>query len=292
MSGSKKPPFIAEWIINRLSLYKSKYQMNDDLLEEYNSIRSHKGRIRADFWYRRQCLHAIKFYIGLIIPRSCMMLKNYLKIALRNISRQKGYSFINIAGLAVGIACCILISLWCIDELSFDKFHNDIERLYRVGTVSQEASVFTTTSARLAPALKETFPQVEAAARIRRMSSKVIRKGEKIFTENRFMYANADFLEVFKFPFIYGNEDAALDRPYTVLLSRQMAEKYFGNNDPVGDTIIIENEDFEVTGVISDLRENTHLKYGFIASFKTVEDTDWFSNWQSNVFYTYIKLAP
>ena len=225
MTGNKKPPFIAKWIINRLSVYKRKYFMSDDLLEEYNDIHSQKGKITADFWYRRQCLHAIKFYIGLIIPRNLMMFKNYLKIALRNICRQKGYSFINIAGLAVGIACCILISLWCIDEFSFDKFHNDIERLYRVGTVSQKKSVFTTTSARLAPALKETFPQVEAAARIRRMSSKVIRKGEKILTEYRFMYANADFLKIFNFPFVYGNEDAALDRPYTVLLSRQMAEK-------------------------------------------------------------------
>lgn len=227
------------------------------------------------------------------------MFKNYLKIALRNIKRHKGYSFINIAGLAVGMACCILILLWVRDELSFDRFHHNLDNIYRVIRQEQdtaEAGKDALTPPPLAAALKEKFPAITHATRLGSWRRWLVTYGEKKFYETRYRCADPDFFEMFNFPFIKGNPEKALLNTYSVVLTEKMAEKYFGNEDPMGKTLNINKQfDVTVTGVIKNVPENSTLKFDLILPFRVLllkellgEETG--KNWGFNSFSTFVML--
>jgi putative ABC transport system permease protein len=223
------------------------------------------------------------------------MLRNYLKIALRNFQRHKGYSFINIAGFAIGMACCLLILIYVRHELSYDRYHKDVERIYRIviDIRTQTANrVFSLVSPTVAPALKADFPQVEYAARAIPTSSRLVRKGDRFFYEDRFMYADQELFDIFTIPFIHGNPQEALTRPQTLVISERMAQKYFGSSSPIKETLEMNRKEYEITGVVADSPENTHLKYDFIASLETLKDWGEMTNWHSTMFYTYLKLKP
>ncbi len=225
------------------------------------------------------------------------MLKNYLKIALRNLLRHKGYSFINIAGLAVGITCCLLILLFVQDELSYDRYHEKADRIYRLVVENEaEGRVFQNalSSAPMVPALLRDYPEIESAARFYPVDASVlVSHGDKRFYEARFFYADAAAFEVFTFPFIKGDPQTALSAPNTVVLTEEMAHKFFGQEDPLGKIIKVDlQRDYLVTGVIKNIPNNSHLQFDFLASFQSLESIlgEALQSWTYNPFFSYLVL--
>jgi putative ABC transport system permease protein len=200
------------------------------------------------------------------------MLKNCLKVALRNLLRHKGYSFINIAGLAVGITCCLLILLFVQDELGYDRYHEKADRIYRLMVENQaEGRVFNNalSSAPMVPALLRDYPEIESAVRLYPVDASVlVSYDDKEFYEERFFYADAAVFEVFTFPFVKGDPRTALTEPNTVVLTEEMAHKFFGREDPIDKTIKLNQvSKYVVTGVIKNIPNNSHLHFDFLASF-------------------------
>ena len=200
------------------------------------------------------------------------MLRNYLKIAYRTLRRQKGYAFINIAGLAVGLACCLLIGLFVWSTLSFDRFHEKAERIYRVIQVAGDGvEASACMAAPMGPALVADLPEVEAAVRLTsKRYPALVQHGEQGFYEWGVAYADANLFDVFSFQLAEGNPATALQRPYTMVLSRRMAEKYFGDEDPMGKTLTLEDEHaYEVTGVFENPQAGSSIRLDFVGSFAT-----------------------
>ncbi len=256
-------------------------------LQEEKAIVSVKGLCRSVPSESLPCIEEAK------------MLWHYLKVIWRNLKRYKGYTFINIVGLAVGLACCILILLWVQDELSYDKFHTNGDELYRIVTEwrkTEPAIHYWPVCAPLAPALKEAYPEIIRAARFTRLRrGQLVKFGEKNFTEDQICLTDPDFFEMFSFPFIQGDSHKALPHPDSIVLTEEMAVKYFGTKDPAGKTLTINNEfDFTVTGVIKNIPHNSHLRFDFLLPFVRIEDFEkaWavLDNWTLNGFAAYIQL--
>ncbi len=221
------------------------------------------------------------------------MLKNYLKITLRNFKRHKGYTFLNIAGFAIGMACCLIIFLYVRHETGFDTYHKDVERIYRIVQdirTSTSNRLFAPVSPMVGPTLKADYPQIEQTARLITGRSRLVRREEIVFYEDRFMYADNELFEIFTIPFIQGSPQNALSRPQTLVISETMAHKYFSGENPIGKILEINSREYEITGVVIDSPKNTHLKYDFIASLETLNDWSEMSNWYSTMFYTYLKV--
>jgi ABC-type antimicrobial peptide transport system permease subunit len=227
------------------------------------------------------------------------MFWNYIKIAWRNIKRYKGYSFINIFGLSLGLACCILILLWVQDELSYDRFHTNADNLYRIVTEFHKTEPVThywPVCAPLAPALKEEYPEIIKTTRFTRLRrGQLVKYRDKNFLEPRIFLTDPDFFAMFTFPFLEGDPQTALSDPNSIVLTESVSAKYFGNDNPVGKVLNINNEyDFTVTGVIEEIPENSTLQFDFLIPFVRIEDfeTAWavLDNWTLSGFATYIQL--
>ena len=229
---------------------------------------------------------------------------NYLKTGMRVIKRYKGYSFINIFGLAVGITSCILILLYILNETSYDKFYKNSDDIYRVAVERKfpnQKLKSAATERPLAKYLKDNLPGVIEATRIskERADKMVIKYKDKSFYEDKFILADQNVFKVFSIPFIEGNPDLALSSPFSVVLSKKTATKYFGNQDPVGKVLKLKfkggNEfyDYKITGIIADQNYNSHFHYDFIASYKNHpyvgEERDQ-DNWNGLNLYTYLLL--
>ncbi|MGB2763215.1 MAG: ABC transporter permease [Candidatus Aminicenantaceae bacterium] len=221
------------------------------------------------------------------------MLKNYLKIALRNIKRHKGYSFINIVGLAIGMACCILILLWVQDELSYDRFHENADDIYRVIqdiNFTDHSTTWTITQGPLGPSLKENFPEVINATRITGRGLRLTYK-KKNFDEDVGM-ADCSIFEMFTFPLVKGDPSTALSDPFSMVMTEEMAKKYFGDEDPIGKTIKADNQwDFQVTGVLKKVPRNSHLQFDFLIPFIFGRELNYtVDRWGNSQFRTYVQL--
>ena len=218
------------------------------------------------------------------------MFKNYLTIAIRNLVRHKGYSLINIAGLAIGMACCLLIVLYVQYEFSYDRYHENVEQIYRV--VDESGAQ---TPGLMAPALLDDFPPIIHATRIKHFEKALISYGNKRFYEDRVFFADPSVFEVFTFPLIKGNSKTALQAPYSMVITQEMAGKYFGEDDPIGKTITYDNKhDFTITGVLENVPQNSHFKFDFLVSFATASDVfpnaglDKWNYWSAT--HTYVLL--
>jgi putative ABC transport system permease protein len=221
------------------------------------------------------------------------MFKNYLKIAIRIIRRHKGFSFINIAGLAIGMACCILILLWVQDELSYDRFHengNDIYRVIQDINFADHSTTWAITQGPLGPSLKKDFPEIINAARITSRGFRLT-YDDKSFDE-RVGMADGSIFEMFTFPLVKGNLVTALSDPHSIVLTEEMAEKYFGNKDPVGKAIKADNQyDFLVTGVLKKIPRNSHLQFDFLIPFIFGRELNYtVDRWGNSQFSTYVQL--
>jgi hypothetical protein len=225
------------------------------------------------------------------------MFKNYIKIALRNIKKHKGYSFINIAGLAIGMACCILILLWVQDELGYDRFHKNKSELYRVYTEVQytdgRTNLFTQSYFPLARILKEECPDVVDAVRYASRSMLLIKHGDKSFADDNFGFADSSFFKMFTFPFVKGNPETALSDKFSVVITEEMSKKYFGNDDPIGKTLNVNNQfDVQVTGVIENVPHNSSLKFDFLLPYTLYWGPNWAesNSWGGNPLETYVLI--
>jgi putative ABC transport system permease protein len=225
------------------------------------------------------------------------MFRNYLMVALRNIRKHKGYSLINVIGLAVGIASCLLILLFVQSELSYDRFHEKPERIYRVGFkfhVGTNQFDAALGPCPLAGALLRDFPEVESATRIFARQSRggdvFVRYGENRFKEKRFFWADPDLFDILTIRFIKGDPEDALAQPNSVILSNEAAEKYFGQKDPMGKMLELEDGSlYMVKGVTEKWPEPSHFHFDFLASFSSLPksmDPDFYDT----AVFTYILL--
>jgi putative ABC transport system permease protein len=220
------------------------------------------------------------------------MIKNYLKIALRNVQQQKAYSIINIFGLAIGLACCILMFLYVNDELSFDSFHKNGDRIVRIGYEGEFGRTARTPHS-LAPTLLQSSPEVENAVRIKSLGRPVVLHGDEKFYEERFYYADPSIFVIFTFPFIAGDPQKALSAPNTLVLTQETAQRYFGDRNPLGETLgVLGLGQFNITGVVENVPRNSHFRFDFLTSYQTLElqDNRYFNNWDNFVTSTYVLL--
>jgi putative ABC transport system permease protein len=227
------------------------------------------------------------------------MLKNYLKIALRTIRKQKGYSFINITGLAIGISCCILILLWVNEEVSYDRFHKSADHLYRVNGVNQTTGQLFLQwqmPTPLAPALKEDIPEILLSTRFMGPIGEWLVKYEnKVFMEPTFGLADPDIFEMFTFPFVQGSAKSALSDPYSLVITQKMAEKYFPSENPIGKILHVEGTfDFTVKAVIKNLPANSHFQFDFLIPYIFMKELDLerniFEEWNIQNCETFVLL--
>jgi len=229
------------------------------------------------------------------------VLKNYLIIAWRNFRKHKSFSLINVVGLAVGMACFILIMLYAQYELSFDRYHEKADRIYRVvaqqpGNVYLGSDHFAVTQAILGKTLKEEFPEVLNAVTLDDWNDVLVSVGEKSFYEDGLLWADAAIFEVFTFPMLQGDPQAVLAEPFSIILSENLARKYFGNENPLGKIIRLrDRHDVKVAGLMKNLPRNSHFHFNMIVSFQTLvaitDYKDQFTKWGNNSFYNYILVS-
>ena len=229
------------------------------------------------------------------------MLKNYIKIALRNISRNKLYSVLNIVGLAIGIACCILILFYVQDELSYDRFNDKADNIFRIVptfTTSERTMYMGTNAHVMGPMLKEEFPEVDNYVRFTSYGSpKVLTYGDISFSEEKFVWADGSVFDIFSFELLQGNPKEALVNPNTLVISEKVAEKYFGNDSPLGKSIQLNhNTLYTITGVMKNLPKTSHITPDILASFSTLglkPSTNIAMDLLNQVnYYTYLLLRP
>lgn len=222
------------------------------------------------------------------------MLKNFFKVVFRYIVRNRFFAGLNVAGLSIGTASCIVIFLFAKNELSYDRFHTDGDAIYRLIRVSQINGMqynIGITSGPFAEAILHDYEGRVAAATRALPFNSLIRYGEKAFIEEKLLLADSNFFSFFSYPLEKGNASTVLNKPNTVVISAAFAEKYFGDEDPIGKTLRMDEEyDLEVTGVIASLPGNTHLQFDAVASIGLVRSESWLTEWWSNSFYTYVKV--
>ena len=220
------------------------------------------------------------------------MFKNYLIVAVRNLLRYRLFSAINIFGLSVGMACCILILLYVQDELSYDRFNEKAHRIYRITFDHQSSGHhFARIPSAWAPVLVNNFPEIISAVRFSR-NSQSIQFQDRHFREDRFFSVDGSVFDIFTFPLIKGDPETALREPNSIVLTEEMAQKYFGATEPLGKILTVRDENrklgYRVTGISKKTPRNSHLRYDFLASFENPDDLS--RNWKGVHFYTYLLL--
>ena len=222
------------------------------------------------------------------------MIRNFFTVFFRNILRQKIYSFINISGLAIGLACSILITIFVLHELSYDRFFSkadDIQRLCVRMKMGERAEDQAWTAVPSGAAFREEIPEILEFVRIEKWDDILFRYGENKFVENELMWADSSFFRVFDFHLIQGDPQTVLKEPNSIVLTQTMARKYFGDEAPVGKSIQIFSDSvhYTVTGVVEDAPENTHLEFNFLASYHSLDKSD-DTFWLSHNLFTYFLL--
>jgi len=220
------------------------------------------------------------------------MFRNYLKTAFRNLRKNKLYSAINIIGLTTGIVCCVLIGLYITNELSYDKFHVNGNRIARITMEYLRGGAVTTvatTGSKVGPQFKRVFPAVEDYARTLKFR-RVVRYENKQFSEKRFLYADASFFKIFSFPLLKGDASDALSTTDKIVVTESAAKKYFGTTDAIGRTVRINDaKDFIVSAVAKDVPENSQVRFDFVVNFYNLDGTETEQWWMAN-YITYFLL--
>ena len=232
------------------------------------------------------------------------MIKNYIKVAVRHLRKQKGYATINILGLAIGLTCFILIGLFVRFELSYDQFHEKADRTYRIakrmpGKEFLGSDGWTATPAPLVKAMMEELPQVEHATQFAKVNSLIDLDGKRFYEDG--LFSTKHFFDVFSFRLLQGDPTSALEDPNSIVLTESLAKKYFGEQNPMGQSVLVshsgENYSGElglvVTGVVADPPANSHFTFDFLVPVVTSGDlVNYLDRWDSNSYYTYVSLTP
>jgi putative ABC transport system permease protein len=224
------------------------------------------------------------------------MFKNYLKTTFRNLLKNKGYTFLNIFGLAIGIACAALIFLWVEDEVSFNDYFSNRDNLYKVKdhqTYDGNTFTFDATPGPMAQGIKSEIPGIKNSARASWTSQSMFSLDDKNINEMGF-YVDSSFLSMFQLTFIKGNPSSAFSQLYSIVITEKMANKFFNSTDVLGKTLKVDNkQDYVISGVIEDLPENVSLKFDWLAPFKLYEEQNqWLKQWGNNGVITYVETDP
>ncbi len=224
------------------------------------------------------------------------MIKNYFKLAFRNLFKQVGYSFINIFGLALGLACSLFIFIWVYDEVSTNRFHENIDRIYRVEQdqmYNGDPYHVNVTPYPSGEGWKNETPEIVEAVRISGTGTHLLEYGERAFYENSFSAVDSSFFKVFTFPLKVGSPETALTDPLSMVLSEEMAEKYFGDENPIGQLIEVDKEhQFKVTGVMHKIPDNSSVRFNFLVPFDFLRTIGQYNDsWSSNSIQTFVMLA-
>jgi putative ABC transport system permease protein len=259
--------------------YEDYYQAVGDFEESYRYRIQNKNKIRAVIWFWSMLLRSLPRFVWDYVYWRVIMLRNYLRTAIRVVRRQKLYSFLNIAGLAVSLSCALLILFHVKDELRYEKNFPKSDRIYRIQTNSKYGSNFRNwapSAPAIGLALEESFPEIESSARIRYLGRQILRfnpaKGvPRRFEEVGGFCADNSFLSMFDLEMIAGDPKSALSELHTVVLTASVARRYFNNEDPLGQTLVNESRrhPLKVTGVIPDFPRNTHLRIDYLVSMPT-----------------------
>ena len=222
---------------------------------------------------------------------------NYVRVALRKMRRQKGYSFITVAGLAVGLACCVLMMLWVADELSYDRFHANRDSIYRlIAETPNETGTMRDAhpATPLGPAAKAGLPEVQDFCRYRTSSFYGVKRGDKAFLDEVIGVADPSFFTFFTFPLIKGDPKTALDGPKSVVITETLARKLFGDADPMGQLVTVTQDAFTVTGIMRDVPRNSSMRFSCVIPMVNMHDYHHvdFENWDSKFVAAYVRLAP
>ena len=297
MNRKAKQPAAARFLLSFFLNHSHPDSVLGDIDEMYLDMLKTKGVVFARAWYWLQILLTLPSFIRNSIYGSFMMFNNYFKTTLRNMKKHKSFTVINISGLAVGLACCILLALFINSELSFDTYHKKSDRIFRVGNLMS----FNNFSGRqansngvIAAALKDKYPEVEDAARFRYWYTSVKYKDKQF--NDRLYHADNSVFNIFTWPFLKGDPQTALERPYSIVLTEESALKYFGTENPIGKTLILNNDmEFTVTGVIADIPDYSTIRFKGLCSMSTLYAgpkplPQTLTIWSSHTFFTYVLL--
>lgn len=223
------------------------------------------------------------------------MIKNYLKTALRNLWRKKSFSAINIIGLAIGMSVSILMLLFVLNEVTYDRFNTDSQNIYRIAlNIDAQGRILNIPSvpAPMGPALADNFPEVAQVGRLRTWGDVLISYEEKLIEESRIIYADSGIFDIFSIDVVRGDPKTFLEAPFNLVITEEMAEKYFGDEDPMNKALKFDNEDvYTVSGVVKKMPDNSHFKFNILISLPTLNRTgDGLDSWMNFNFYTYFKL--
>src|SRR5204863_3370267 len=230
------------------------------------------------------------------------MIRNYLKIAIRNLLRYRFISFINLFGLTMGLTCCLLITVYILNELSYDKYNKNAKNIYRViRSFNNSDGVVSLTLSTISPPFgyyfPTDFPEIKKMTRLLDNGSTPTKYKDKIFNEKSLFFADENLFDVFSVKVLKGNPATALTGPFSVMLTEETAQKYFGNEDPMDKTIRVNNQfDVKVTGIYKAFPSNAHMHPGMLLSFNTLKDSTIYGernlerNWGNNSFFTYLLL--
>jgi putative ABC transport system permease protein len=225
------------------------------------------------------------------------MFRNYIKTAWRNIRKNKLFSFINILGLSIGVATCFIIMLYVQDELSYDKFNKNADNIARVifkADVNGGKINESVTMPPVAAVMKKDFPEVQDATRLQAYGSSKILYKDKVFKDDKFAFADANFFSIFTLPMIEGDAKKALLQPHTLVITQSTAKKYFGNEGAIGKTVIVTSDNdlpYTITGVIKDIPANSHFHFDMFGSMESFAPAK-SDTWMSGGFHTYLLLKP
>ncbi len=289
-------PTIASVILHFFLPKIDRDYLRDCYEKEYREISSHQGKKQAWKWLSRQVFSSLPVLIKMKITGETIMIRNYIITTFRNISRHKGYAFINIAGLAVGMACCLLIFLWVNHERSYDRFHKNTEDIFRAVChwPGDEGEGWTwRTPPPLATALKEEYPEILQSTRFYWRDGLLVEHKERRFRED-IGFADSSLFRIFTLPLVKGNPENILDDPKSAVISATTAQKYFGSEDPIGQTLVVdERMSFQVTGIMEDIPTNSMLRYPVIVPFSQLEELAKMGaedNWGDFGYNTFVLL--
>ncbi len=289
-----RPPRLAEGIMRRMFPDRENFSTLGDLTEVYQDIVREKSVFVAQIWYWQQLFKSLPLFLRDLFYWRLAMLKNHVKITLRIIKRNKAFSIINITGLAVGIACCFLILSWVRHELSFDRYHENADEVYRIisefHSSAGEINYTNTTQAPLAGILKDRYPEIVNSARALNWPITVGTK-QKSF-EERVWLVDPSFFEIFTIEFISGDPNTALSDPSSIILTESVAQKHFREEDPLGKSILLGSvRPFQITGVIEDIPQNSHLDIDCILPLAFTKEVGLeLEEWSGFNFMAYVQL--
>jgi putative ABC transport system permease protein len=290
-----RPPRLAQWVLKVFFTDRGDFTHLGDFTQVFNRLVRREGPRRARLWFWGQTLEVLPWILSNKIYWSLVMFRNYLVTAFRNLFKSRGFSVINIAGLSVGMAACILILMFIRDELSYDAYHENGDRIYRLAVdykLRSEEARIATVGASTAVELVSLYPEVENAVRFRVYGDLVVQHGQKSFREPRAVYVDPSFFDIFSIPLVAGDQETVLDEPFSAVLTRETAVKYFGTEDVLGRTLLVENrDDYKVTGIIDRIPDNSHFHFDMLMSMSSTEESR-SPDWLSLNFQTYLLLSP